>query len=391
MVSDFDKNINISYVEDDLPKPDNNLVIKHCICSDLIYLFVYFLLLNNPFFHGYFKEEMQHAYINCFWIYVVISPVIYFIFRPRSLHSSHNIEICNYCLRIFKQLFCKDTVLKKDYLTILQSFVPKHREKHSLILMFIKVFFGVIMVNSLLNNCTNFGLYIERIKQIIEGFSSFTELFDTIISDGRYFFDFTLLIIYIVDLIPFVIGYLTECSFLKNKVKTVETSFCGLFFCLICYPPFNNAFGSIVGWNQKDHAIIYGEDSVIGWIIRFLALFFIALYAYSSVALGTKASNLTNRGIVSKFPYNIVRHPAYFCKNTFWFLTTIPVFFVEFSDYDFILGNYILKVILVMSSFLFWAWVYYMRAITEERHLMQDPDYQEYCKKVKWRFIPFII
>lgn len=391
MVSDFDKNLNISYVEDNLPKPDNKLVIKHCICSDLIYLFIYFLLLNNPFLHGYFNETVQHAYEYCFLVYVVISPVIYFIFRPKSLHASHNIEICNYIFRIFKQIFGKDTVLKKDYLTILQSFIPKYREKHSLILMFIKVFFGVIMVNSLLNNWTHFGTSIQELEEMSTGSFSFGEYCNLIMNDGIFFFNFALLIIYMVDLIPFVIGYLTECSFLKNKVKTVETSFCGIFFCLICYPPFNNAIGEFVGWNQNDRAIIHGENSTIGWIIRLTALFFIGLYAYASVVLGTKASNLTNRGIVSKFPYNIVRHPAYFCKNTFWFLTTIPLFFIDLPLYEVDIWNYVLRVFLIMSSFLFWAWVYYMRAITEERHLMQDPDYQEYCKKVKWRFIPFII
>jgi protein-S-isoprenylcysteine O-methyltransferase Ste14 len=39
----------------------------------------------------------------------------------------------------------------------------------------------------------------------------------------------------------------------------------------------------------------------------------------------------------------------------------------------------------------FWTVMYYFRAITEERHLMRDLDYQVYCGKVKWRFVPGII
>jgi len=32
--------------------------------------------------------------------------------------------------------------------------------------------------------------------------------------------------------------------------------------------------------------------------------------------------------------------------------------------------------------------IYTVRALTEERHLMKDPEYRAYCKKVKYRFIP---
>jgi protein-S-isoprenylcysteine O-methyltransferase Ste14 len=37
-----------------------------------------------------------------------------------------------------------------------------------------------------------------------------------------------------------------------------------------------------------------------------------------------------------------------------------------------------------------WSVIYFFRSITEERHLIKDPDYQAYCKKVRWRFIPYI-
>ena len=38
-------------------------------------------------------------------------------------------------------------------------------------------------------------------------------------------------------------------------------------------------------------------------------------YALASIALNFKSSNLTNRGIVARGPYAIVRHPAYITKN----------------------------------------------------------------------------
>jgi protein-S-isoprenylcysteine O-methyltransferase Ste14 len=36
----------------------------------------------------------------------------------------------------------------------------------------------------------------------------------------------------------------------------------------------------------------------------------------------------------------------------------------------------------------FWSFIYFLRAVTEERHLSSDPDYLAYCKRVPYRFIP---
>jgi protein-S-isoprenylcysteine O-methyltransferase Ste14 len=41
--------------------------------------------------------------------------------------------------------------------------------------------------------------------------------------------------------------------------------------------------------------------------------------------------------------------------------------------------------LVVMSS------IYYMRAITEERHLGRDAEYRAYMKKVPYRFIPGVV
>ena len=97
------------------------------------------------------------------------------------------------------------------------------------------------------------------------------------------------------------------------------------------------------------------------------------IYTWASIALGPKASNLTNRGIVRKFPYSMVRNPAYTSKVIVWWVTLIPIMSFKFA-----------------VGMLFWTIIYYFRAITEERHLMTDHDYVEYCKKVKLKFIPGI-
>lgn len=97
---------------------------------------------------------------------------------------------------------------------------------------------------------------------------------------------------------------------------------------------------------------------------------------YASISLGTKCSNLTNRGIVKIGAYKFVRHPAYISKNLVWWLTLAPVL----MDNNF-----------AFLSMIVWSFIYFMRAITEEKHLLNDKEYQEYCAKVKYRFIPGVL
>jgi protein-S-isoprenylcysteine O-methyltransferase Ste14 len=97
------------------------------------------------------------------------------------------------------------------------------------------------------------------------------------------------------------------------------------------------------------------------------------VFAWASVALGWKASNLTNRGIVAHGPYRYVRHPAYASK--------LLVFYIQ----GFFLGQYFLGLMIGLTI------IYLLRALTEEWHLSLDPDYVAYKQQVKWRFIPGVI
>jgi protein-S-isoprenylcysteine O-methyltransferase Ste14 len=104
--------------------------------------------------------------------------------------------------------------------------------------------------------------------------------------------------------------------------------------------------------------------------------------------LFTRASNLTNRGIVSWGPYRYVRHPGYLGKNLFWLMTLLPAFVPNTAGFQFSWLNYSLSCICVLCGFLCWGTVYFLRAVTEERFLGRDPEYAAYCQRVKWRFIP---
>ena len=99
----------------------------------------------------------------------------------------------------------------------------------------------------------------------------------------------------------------------------------------------------------------------------------LVIYVGATLSLGAKSSNLTNRGIVTRGTYSIIRHPAYVSKNLAWWLTIIPIASIP--------------IVLSMAT---WSLIYHTRTITEENHLSKDPDYQEYCKKVKYRYIPYV-
>tara|TARA_Y100000310_G_C20164802_1_gene570879 strand:- start:64 stop:600 length:537 start_codon:yes stop_codon:yes gene_type:complete len=174
-----------------------------------------------------------------------------------------------------------------------------------------------------------------------------------------------------IDTLVFSFGYAFEFKALKNVVKSVEPTFFGWFVAIICYPPFNSWVGNYIPWGANDYVQFWSPTWTI--IMRGGVIFLLIIYVWATVALGPKASNLTNRGIVSRFPYSIIRHPAYISKNLIWWLTLLPVISLPFA-----------------LGMLFWTVIYFFRAITEERHLSQDPDYIQYKKKVKYKFIPFI-
>ena len=140
--------------------------------------------------------------------------------------------------------------------------------------------------------------------------------------------------------------------------------------CLACYPPFNNILGTYLP--------LHNGPSVVtnpNWLLalRAATVFLFAIYASATVAFGFRFSNLTNRGIVTRGPYRFVRHPAYLCKCTAWWLEHIPTMTLTKAFFLSCLCG-----------------VYALRAWTEERHLSKDPEYVAYKKKVPWVIFPGI-
>lgn len=236
------------------------------------------------------------------------------------------------------------------------------KEKVAFLFIVVKIFFLPIMLNFTFNNFYSVKGQITNI--------SISSIF-SVIGFNNLFFPFVISIIFLIDTLWFSFGYTFEASFLKNTIRSVEPTILGWIVALICYPPFNTFATKYLDWFANDYAIF--STQIITMIMKFLVLILLGIYVSATLALGTKCSNLTNRGIISRGPYSIVRHPAYISKNLAWWLTIIPVASIP--------------AILSMSA---WSIIYHLRTITEENHLSLDPNYIKYKNKVKWKYIPGI-
>jgi protein-S-isoprenylcysteine O-methyltransferase Ste14 len=174
--------------------------------------------------------------------------------------------------------------------------------------------------------------------------------------------------VFFVDCGWALIGYSLESRWLGNKTRSVEPTVLGWAAALSCYPPYNNVLGTYLPL-ENGPARITDDNALLALRALTVLLFFV--YATATVAFGFKFSNLTNRGVVSRGPYRLVRHPAYLCKCTAWWLEHLPTLTLTKAFFLSLLCG-----------------VYALRAWTEERHLSRDPEYRAYKQKVPWVLLP---
>jgi protein-S-isoprenylcysteine O-methyltransferase Ste14 len=242
------------------------------------------------------------------------------------------------------------------------------QEKNSMLFLLLKFIYLPMMIQFLLCNWHD----LQGKIWLLRGVSPLL----TLKCLNLVFFPLFIDIFFIVECGLYAFGYAVESGLLKNEVKSVEPTILGWAVALFCYPPFNGFINTYVSWYTSDDPVFVGERMTL--IFKCAVLLCFLVYLWGAISLGTKCSNLTNRGIVTRGAFAYVRHPAYVAKNLAWWLCLVPALSVP---------GLAVPAVLSMA---FWSFLYYLRAITEERHLINDPEYQEYCKKVPWRFIPYV-
>jgi len=175
------------------------------------------------------------------------------------------------------------------------------------------------------------------------------------------------------DLIIAASGYVFASKLLGNDVKSADPYISGWLVCLICYPPFLIIYQWIK--KQSDNFLWHDWLSVeqpLYWVWAFILSLSWIIYWISTANFGLRFSNLTWRGIVNTGPYAYTKHPAYIAKNIYWWLHTVPFYGVS-TSYELVRN---------LLGLLFVSSIYYLRAKTEERHLMHFAEYQEYAKYI---------
>ncbi len=200
--------------------------------------------------------------------------------------------------------------------------------------------------------------------------------------DG-YWFCFRLILLF--DVLFFTIGYLIEHPKLGNEISSVDSTLLGWAVTLLCYPPANELTTRILG-NYTTNYPLWSLGTEYAFFSAAAILLLHIVYASSAVVLNLRASNLTYRGLVTSGPYRYIRHPAYSAKVLAWWAGSLPLLWIQFSHAGLWGG---LQGVIGIGG---WTGIYILRAITEERHLMkQSQEYQLYCSKVPYRFIPGMI
>lgn len=179
-------------------------------------------------------------------------------------------------------------------------------------------------------------------------------------------------------------GYTVSSRWVDNQTVSAEPTMLGWLVCLACYPPFQELLNIYYGAPPEQGILEFSHQGIVT-IFAVLMLLSYFVYMTATLMFGVRFSNLTNRGIIRKGPYAIIRHPAYASKNFAWWCVMFPV-----VVYNAIYSDWLMAAIQIIGLVIM-TWLYYLRATTEERHLSMDPFYREYCKQVKYRFIPWVI
>jgi protein-S-isoprenylcysteine O-methyltransferase Ste14 len=368
--------LNVSYVETQA-RPPTQLVLRHYAASAVLYGLLLALLALNPWFKGLLSVSVNgvtalQLYWRLYELYLAAALPVLLLVRPPSLWVSKNLLVVGLVGR------CAGSLWGRIQGSAATTVHMSYKEKHALAFLLIKVFFGPLMLNAAFIEVGWCETFVRRMHP------------PSLIAKLDFGYIVLVHLLFIVDATLFFVSYHTEAKLLKNEIRYTETNVWGILVCIMCYPPFNQATISLLGPSFNDpYILVMGNfRGVWTWTLRALAVLFLCLVAAASLSLFTRASNLTNRGIVSWGPYRFIRHPDYFARNMFWLMTIIPSLIPNPANVYFSWAGYWAHSAWAVCGLVGWGTIYFLRAVTEERLLSRDPGYAAYCQKVKFRFIP---
>ena len=350
---------------------------KHYLASITLYTILLFAVMLCPaYYNNITNTKIDYSVILGFYLtaYTLIAPIIYLVFRPKSVLDSRPLTIFGY----IKRQFVRGLPLE----AYLNNITPTEKEKQAMMIVFMQVFFATYSAHILCETyIPNIKYNLDFMLVMFQQALSYTSSNGILVGLSQFIIDtgdIWLKIIFTITTFVYLFSYLSDSILTKNKIKSIDTTPLGVISCLCCYFPVSILTFSFIKVTEEN--LLPVNNTTLLVILNLIVIFANIGSLIAILRLGTKAGNLTNRGIVTGFPYNIIRHPDYSMQIIYIIATSIPLF---------LMGNHDLfsKIMMTLSTFA-WIYIYYLRAITEERHLIQDEKYQEYCKKVRYRFIP---
>lgn len=262
-----------------------------------------------------------------------------------------------------------------------ETFTWSEDHKNAVRALLVKMFFAPLMT----------VFFCDQFPHLVSNIGYLGNSFIESIANGTYthrnfngdLFNISVTFIFSIDVALAWCGYVVSSRWVNNQTVSAEPTLLGWLVCICCYPPFQFYLGLYYGAPSEKEVLTF--DNL--WLTSVLTSLMVAsyvLYMTATLWFGVRFSNLTHRGVIRKGPFALVRHPAYASKNFAWWCVMFPVILYNSTNNLKIAAMQIVGLCLMTG-------VYYMRAITEEQHLSRDPMYIDYCKQVKYRFIPGLI
>ena len=340
---------------------------KNYLSTSFFLFSTYFFYSHINFFQNFLIKNLYIKYLDIninsliifkiiIWLYLILL-IPFYLNKNKKFKSKARI-IIEYIIKKNKNI----------------EYKIKNEEQLSILSWLVKVFFAPLMIIWLTWHIITTSNNIYFTINNINNFSNFYNFFN------NNLFYLLLWLILFFDVLFFSLWYLIESKKTNNIIKSVDTNIIWWLVVLICYPPFNSYLTDIIWWYSQNFP--HFNNEYIHIFLNILILLLMWIYSWASISLWLKASNLTNRWIISTWPYKYVRHPAYITKNITWWIWWLPLLISNFWRW-----NYKMFFI-ILISLIIWTFIYYLRAITEENHLNKDKDYIKYKNKVKYKFIP---
>lgn len=362
--------------------------LAECIANYLLYLLVLWFVVQFYYTANEYGFKQQDGYYQIWFMFInwVWSAWLYaglpYVILTRALKYDADSDVRDYgfyCARLLLWPVAKvvGKVEEKYRLTDVDKKITRG--------LMVKLFFTPIMTVFFIDN---FPHLVSNIGYLLS---------DNGISDaiakGNYdnnrlnndLYNISTSLIFSIDVALAWCGYVISSRWVDNQTISAEPTMLGWAVCLLCYPPLRVAPGWLYGFPGEKEAIYLFDAQ---WVITFFLILALAsyfVYMLATLWFGTRFSNLTHRGIIRKGPFAIVRHPAYASKNFSWWCIIFPA--IIYNAFH----SHFAPAILGCMGLALSTYIYYWRAITEERHLSADPAYHDYCKHVKYRFIPGVI